>query len=148
MIRIWDWRRLVVPLSYFIEQPFQNWTRENAALIGTVMIYLDHSADIPAIRAKAREIAEASPLWDRDVFAVQVTDFRERVIEVRILVSARNGPRTFDLRCDMREALIDWIKREMPHALPRTRAEIDGLEPHAQAGTPDQSTPPHAPTPR
>ncbi|KEP70888.1 mechanosensitive ion channel protein MscS [Thioclava dalianensis] len=148
VIRIWDWRRLVVPLSYFIEQPFQNWTRESAALIGTVMIYLDHSADIPAIRAKAREIAEASPLWDRDVFAVQVTDFRERVIEVRILVSARNGPRTFDLRCDMREALIDWIKREMPHALPRTRAEIDGLEPHAQARTPDQSPPPHDPAPR
>ncbi|TMV92608.1 mechanosensitive ion channel [Thioclava sp. BHET1] len=148
VIRIWDWRRLVVPLSYFIEQPFQNWTRENAALIGTVMIYLDHSADIPAIRAKAREIAEASPLWDRDVFAVQVTDFRERVIEVRILVSARNGPRTFDLRCDMREALIDWIKRDMPHALPRTRAEIDGLEPGAPSEMRDQPLQPRDPSPR
>ncbi|KEO56101.1 mechanosensitive ion channel family protein [Thioclava pacifica] len=128
VIRVWDWRRLVVPLSYFIEQPFQNWTRESAELIGTVMIYLDHTADIAAIRAKAREITEADPLWDGKVFAVQVTDFRERVMEVRILASARNGPRTYDLRCNIREQLISWLQAEMPSALPRTRAELTSAE--------------------
>ncbi|OWY11969.1 mechanosensitive ion channel protein MscS [Thioclava sp. JM3] len=128
VIRVWDWRRLVVPLSYFIEQPFQNWTRESAELIGTVMIYLDHTADIAAIRAKAEEIARADPLWDGKVFALQVTDFRERVMEVRILASARNGPRTFDLRCHIREELVAWIQAEMPHALPRTRADLSPAE--------------------
>lgn len=146
VIRIWDWRRLVVPLSYFIERPFQNWTRESADLIGTVMLYLDHSADIEAIRARAREITEASSLWDGKVFAVQVTDFRERVMEVRVLVSARNGGRTFDLRCEMREKLIAWIQAEMPHALPRTRAEISPDE-AALLAAPDPSGP-TAPPPR
>ena len=124
VIRLWDWRRLIVPLSYFIEQPFQNWTRESAELIGTVMIYLDHSADIPAIRAKGAEIVAANKLWDGKVYAVQVTDFRERELELRVLVSARSAPRVFDLRCEMREALISWIQAEMPGALPRTRGEV------------------------
>ncbi len=124
VIKLWDWRRLVVPLSYFIEQPFQNWTRESAELIGTVMIYLDHSADIAAIRAKGAEIVAANKLWDGKVYAVQVTDFRERELELRVLVSARSAPKVFDLRCEMREALIGWIQAEMPGALPRTRAEI------------------------
>lgn len=124
VIRLWDWRRLIVPLSYFIEQPFQNWTRESAELIGTVMIYLDHSADIAAIRAKGAEIVAANKLWDGKVYAVQVTDFRERELELRVLVSARSAPRVFDLRCEMREALISWIQAEMPGALPRTRAEV------------------------
>lgn len=124
VIRLWDWRRLIVPLSYFIEQPFQNWTRESAELIGTVMLYLDHSADIPAIRAKGAEIVAANKLWDGKVYAVQVTDFRERELELRVLVSARSAPRVFDLRCEMREALISWIQAEMPGALPRTRAEV------------------------
>ncbi|MFT6531387.1 MAG: hypothetical protein ACJASC_000922 [Limimaricola cinnabarinus] len=124
VIRIWDWRRMIVPLSYFIEQPFQNWTRENSQLIGTVLIYLDHSAPVDRIRDKAREIAEASTLWDRDVFNLAVTDFRERVMEVRLLVSARNAPRAFDLRCEMRERLVAWIQAEIPHALPRTREEL------------------------
>ncbi|MCP1167791.1 mechanosensitive ion channel family protein [Limimaricola litoreus] len=124
VIRIWDWRRMIVPLSYFIEQPFQNWTRESSQLIGTVMIYLDHSAPVDRIRDKAREIAEASTLWDGGVFNLAVTDFRERVMEVRVLVSARNAPRAFDLRCEMREKLVAWIQAEIPHALPRTREEL------------------------
>lgn len=128
VIRVWDWRRLVVPLSYFIEQPFQNWTRESAELIGTVMLYLDHTADVAAIRERAEAITKADPLWDGKVFAVQVTDFRERVMEVRILASARNGPRTYDLRCNIREKLIGWLQSEMPHALPRTRAELSPAE--------------------
>ena len=124
VIKIWDWRRLVVPLSYFIEKPFQNWTRDSAELIGTVMLYLDHSAPVEQIRAKGQEIAAASPLWDGNVYNLAVTDFRERVMEVRVLISARNAPRAFDLRCEMREKLIGWIQAELPGALPRTREEV------------------------
>ena len=124
VIKIWDWRRLIVPLGYFIDNPFQNWTRESASLIGAVTIYLDHTADIERLRGEATRIVEASRLWDRNVFVVQVTDFRERVMEVRILASARSSPIAFDLRCELREKLVAWLQREMPGALPRTRGEI------------------------
>lgn len=123
VVKLWDWRRMILPLSYFIEKPFQNWTREGAALIGTVMIYLDYSVPVDVVRRKVEEIAAASKLWDRQVVAVQVTDFRENVMEVRILVSANNAPKTFDLRCEVREKLIDFIQREYPHGLPKVRAE-------------------------
>lgn len=124
VVRIWDWRRLILPLSYFIEKPFQNWTRESAALIGTVMIYLDYGVPVSAIRNKVEEIAAASKLWDHQVVNVAVTDFKERTMEIRILVSASNSGRTFDLRCEVREKLIDFIQREYPEALPLTRFEL------------------------
>lgn len=124
VVRLWDWRRLIVPLSYFIEKPFQNWTRETANLIGTVLIYLDYSAPVDAIRDAAQRIAQQSKLWDGDVFNVAVTDFREDVMEVRVLVSARSAGRAFDLRCEMREQLITFIQGEYPHSLPLTRAEV------------------------
>jgi small-conductance mechanosensitive channel len=124
VIRIWDWRRLVVPLNYFLENPFQNWTKEGAELIGSVMLYLDHSVPMDALRAKAREVVEASPLWDRNVFAVQVTDAKERTIEVRILVSAPDSGKAFDLRCDVREKLIAFLRESHPQALPRLRTEL------------------------
>ncbi|MBY6005871.1 mechanosensitive ion channel family protein [Salipiger bermudensis] len=128
VIKIWDWRRLVVPLSYFIEQPFQNWTRDSSSLIGGVLLYLDHCADIKRLRAKTEEVCRNSALWDGNVCHVQVNDFRERVMEVRVLASARNAPRTYDLRCEIREELITWIQKEMPEALPRTRetVSVDG----------------------
>ena len=128
VIKIWDWRRLVVPLSYFIEQPFQNWTRDSSSLIGGVLLYLDHCADIKRLRAKTEEVCRNSALWDGNVCHVQVNDFRERVMEVRVLASARNAPRTYDLRCEIREELITWIQQEMPEALPRTRetVSVDG----------------------
>jgi small-conductance mechanosensitive channel len=122
---------MILPLSYFIENPFQNWTRESSALIGTVMIYLDYSIPVPVIRAKVEEIAAASKLWDRRVVAVQVTDFRETVMEIRILVSASNAPKTFDVRCEMREKIIEFVQREYPASLPRIRAE----SPDAVVGT-------------
>jgi small-conductance mechanosensitive channel len=129
VVKLWDWRRLILPLGYFIEQPFQNWTREGAALIGTVMIYLDYTVPVAAIRRKVEEIAANSPLWDGQVVNVAVTDFRENVAEIRILVSAADGGRTFDLRCEVREKLIDYIQREYPQALPKVRAQSpDGQE--------------------
>lgn len=129
VVKLWDWRRLILPLGYFIEKPFQNWTREGAALIGTVMIYLDYTVPVAAIRRKVEEIAANSPLWDGQVVNVAVTDFRENVAEIRILVSAADGGRTFDLRCEVREKLIDYIQREYPQALPKVRAQSpDGQE--------------------
>lgn len=125
VVRIWDWRRIILPLSYFIEHPFQNWTRDSAELIGTVMLYLDYSVPVARVRAKAEEIARASPLWNGKVLNVAVTDLRARDLEIRVLVSASNAGRTFDLRCAMREQLIDWLQREYPTALPRTRADLN-----------------------
>jgi len=126
VVRIWDLRRMVLPLSYFIEKPFQNWTREGAALIGSVMIYLDYAVPIEALRAKAQEITRSSPLWDGKVFALQVTDFRERVMEVRIIVGARNSGDAFDLRCLIREQVVGWLLENHPESLPRIRTELDG----------------------
>jgi small-conductance mechanosensitive channel len=123
VVKLWDWRRLILPLGYFIEKPFQNWTREGAALIGTVMIYLDYTIPVADVRRKVEEIAAASPLWDRQVVNVAVTDFRENVMEVRILVSASDAGKAFDLRCEVREKLIAFIQQDYPASLPKVRAE-------------------------
>lgn len=134
VVKLWDWRRLILPLGYFIEKPFQNWTREGAALIGTVMIYLDYTVPVDDIRRKVEEIAASSKLWDRQVVNVAVTDFRENVMEIRILVSAADGGRAFDLRCEVREKLIDYIQRTYPDALPKVRAQgFDAPSAHASA---------------
>ncbi len=135
VVKLWDWRRMILPLGYFIEHPFQNWTRESSALIGTVMIYLDYSVPVSVIRAKAEEIAAASSLWDHRVINVAVTDFRDTVMEIRILVSASNAGRTFDVRCEMREKLIDFIQRDYPTALPQIRLDAAGAA-ASQAETP------------
>ena len=127
VIRIWDWRRLVLPLSYFIEKPFQNWTREGAALIGTVMIYLDYTVPVEALRRKVVEIAKASPLWDGKVVNVQVTDFKESSMEIRILVSAATSGRTFDLRCEVREKLVAYLQTEYPQSLPQMRMKLETI---------------------
>ena len=124
VVRIWDLRRLIVPLGYFIETPFQNWTRESASLIGSVMLYLDHAADIPAIRARAEQVVRGSANWDGATVSCAVTDIRERVIEVRILGSARNAGRAFDLRCEIREQMLAWLRTDQPQALPRTRETV------------------------
>ena len=121
VVRLWDWRRMVLPLSYFIQTPFQNWTRESAALIGTAMLYVDHAAPIDRLRAKLEEIAKASPLWDGKVVGLQVTDVTAQVLELRCLVSARNAPKTFDLRCEVREKMMAFLAAELPEALPRQR---------------------------
>ncbi|HWL82893.1 MAG TPA: mechanosensitive ion channel family protein [Roseomonas sp.] len=127
VVRLWDWRRMVLPLSYFMEHPFQNWTRESSSLIGTVMLYVDYAAPVEAMRRKLEEVARASKLWDRRVVNLQVTDFRPNVMEVRMLVSATSAGRAFDLRCEVREKMIAWLQAEYPGALPRQRAEIDRL---------------------
>ncbi|KMO43141.1 mechanosensitive ion channel protein MscS [Methylobacterium variabile] len=134
VVRLWDWRRLVLPLTYFIQKPFQNWTREGASLIGSVFLYVDHTAPVDAMRRKLGEIAAKSALWDRNVVNLQVSDAKETVIEVRMLVSARNAPQAWDLRCEVREKMITFLQTEHPGALPRHRSEWiqpDGVLPAA-----------------
>jgi small-conductance mechanosensitive channel len=123
VIRIWDLRRLIVPLTYFIEKPFQNWTREGSAILGAVILYLDYRTPIDAIREQAKLIVEASPEWDRKVVNVQVTDTKEYTIEVRILVSSNTAGQAWNLRCEVREKIIAFLQREHPEALPRRRQE-------------------------
>ncbi len=128
VIRLWDLRRLIVPLSYFIEKPFQNWTRNSAEIIGSVMLYVDHTVPVPRVRERLQEIVEQSPLWDRKVVNLQVTDSKPDVVELRALVSARSSPRVWDLRCEVREKLIAFLQADYPGALPKLRAEMREVE--------------------
>lgn len=117
VVRLWDWRRLVVPLTYFIQTPFQNWTRETASLIGTAMLHVSHAAPVAAMRAKLEEICKESQLWDGRVVNLAVTDLSAKTMEVRCLASAYNAPKTFDLRCEIREKMIAWLQETHPAAL-------------------------------
>ncbi len=124
VVRIWDERRMVVPLTWFIEHPFQNWTRRSADLLGTAFLWLDYRAPIAAIRAELERICADQALWDGRVCVTQVTETTEHTLQVRLLVSARNSGDAFDLRCIVRERMLDFLAREHPQALPRTRAEL------------------------
>jgi small-conductance mechanosensitive channel len=124
VVRLWDWRRLVLPLTYFIQKPFQNWTREGSSLIGSVFLYLDHTAPFEAMREELGRIVRRSRLWDGRVVNLQVSDAREAVVEVRLLVSARNAPQAWDFRCEVREAMIAFLRDHHPEALPRRRTEL------------------------
>jgi small-conductance mechanosensitive channel len=124
VIKLWDWRRMVVPLSYFIEKPFQNWTRETSAIIGSVFLYVDYTVPVDRLREKLMEIARASPLWDGRVVVLQVSDAKDHTVELRALLSARSAPAAWDLRCEAREKLITYLQEEYPDALPRARQEF------------------------
>ncbi len=123
VIKLWDERRLVVPVSKFLEESFQNWTRETSQLLGSVFWQLDPSADIPRLRAHLETVVTANPRWDKRFFNLQVTDMKADAIEVRALVTAKDAAIAFDLRCDVREAMLAYIRQEMPEALPRRRYE-------------------------
>jgi small-conductance mechanosensitive channel len=123
VLRLWDLRRMIVPLTYFIEKPFQNWTRESSSLIGTVLLKVDYTTPVDALRAKAEEIAKASPLWDGKLIKVQVTDADNTAMEVRVLATARSSGDAFELRCTLREQLIAYLRSEFPSALPHQRQE-------------------------
>lgn len=125
VVSIWDLRRLVLPITYFIEKPFQNWTRTSADILGTVFIHVDYSAPLDELRAELTRILEASPLWDRKVAVLQVTDAKERTLEVRALASARDASAAWDLRCEVREKLIAYLQKNHPGSLPRLRARME-----------------------
>lgn len=125
VVRIWDLRRLVVPITHFIERPFQNWTRASAEILGTVFLYVDYTVPIEAIRAELRRILEGSEFWDRKVCGLQVTNTSERTIELRALMSAGDASLAWNLRCHVREKLVEFIQTNYPHALPRLRTEFE-----------------------
>jgi small-conductance mechanosensitive channel len=134
VIRLWDWRRMVVPLSYFIERPFQNWTRDTQSLIGTIILHVDYGADVPRIRRRLEEIARECRLWDGAVVNLQVVDTNPHTIELRALVSARTAPQSWDLRCEVREKLVAYLREEMPEAFPRERREFSHANPDFGGG--------------
>jgi small-conductance mechanosensitive channel len=121
VVRIWDLRRLVLPLNYFIEKPFQNWTRTSADILGTVFLYVDYTLPVDRLRQQLQALLASNPLWDGQTGTLQVTNSTERSMEVRAVVSARNSSDAWDLRCWVREELIAFIQREYPHCLPQAR---------------------------
>lgn len=125
VVRIWDLRRLVVPINYFIDKPFQNWTRSSSEILGTVFLYVDYGIPVERIRHELERLVRTTPLWDGKVCGVQVTECREHVLELRMLVSAASAGEAWDLRCLLREAMVAYIKREFPESLPRFRAEMN-----------------------
>jgi len=144
VVCIWDQRRLVVPVTWFLHQPFQNWTRTTAELLGTVLFYVDYGVDVAALRAELQQLLAASPLWDGRAWGLQVTNATERCLELRALMSAADASRAWELRCDMREKLLIWLQRHHPEQLPRLRAEVGSRAslspPPAESETP--ATPP------
>lgn len=125
VVRIWDLRRLVVPISYFIEKPFQNWTRVSAEILGTVFLHADYTAPVDKIRDELTRILEGSPSWDKKVNCLQVTDAKEHTVEIRALMSAVDSPTAWNLRCEVREKLLTFLQKNFPESLPRTRVEFE-----------------------
>jgi small-conductance mechanosensitive channel len=130
VLRIWDERRLIIPLQWLIENPFQNWTRTSSQILGTVFLWVDYGLPLAPLRAELDRIVHAAPEWDKRVVVLQVTDADEKTMQLRILVSSRNSGLNFDLRCRVREALIDFLRRDYPEYLPRIRIETDSGPQH------------------
>jgi len=125
VVRIWDDRRLVVPLQYFIEKPFQNWTRRNSSIIGSVFFWVDYAMPLEPLREELRRLCKEVPeLWDGRVIVLQVTDTSEKSVQLRVLVSSPDSSRNWDLRCHLRENLIGFVQRQYPHCLPQLRADL------------------------
>ena len=125
VVRIWDKRRLVLPTSYFLEKPFQNWTRTTADILGTVFIYTDYTISVETLRGELSRLLKDCELWDKKVNVIQVTDSKENYMEIRILVSAQNSPAAWDLRVYIREKMIEFIQKNYPESLPKTRVNIE-----------------------
>ena len=129
VIRIWDERRLVVPVSRFLEQSFQNWTRETSQLMGSVFWHVDPATDVERMRETLGQLVRAHPLWDGRFYNLAVTDMKPEAIEVRALMTAKDAAQAFDLRADVREQMLTWLRQEMPEALPRRRLMVDPAQP-------------------
>ncbi|MBI4660755.1 MAG: mechanosensitive ion channel [Verrucomicrobia bacterium] len=128
VVRIWDERRLIVPLSHFIEKPFQNWTRVSADLLGSVFVWADYSLPLAELRPAVQRIVESCKTWDRRFWNLQVTDATDRAMQLRVLATASDASSAWALRCEIREKLISFIQQKFPQCLPRVRAEVAGVE--------------------
>ncbi len=126
IVQTWDKRRLVMPLTYFIEKPFQNWTRTGSELLGTVFLYTDYMAPVEEIRRELERVVRASSRWDGKVWNLQVTDTKDRMLELRCMVSAVDSSTLWDLRVEVREKMIQFLQNNHPRSLPVMRAEIGG----------------------
>lgn len=126
VVRIWDERRLIVPLQWFIENPFQNWTRRTSSILGTVFFWVDYQVPMEALRAELDRLIDQAPpaLWDGRVKVLQVTDATDRCLQIRILASSVDSSKSFDLRCYIRENMVAFVGRNYPEALPRLRTEF------------------------
>lgn len=125
VVRIWDLRRLVLPVSYFLEKPFENWTRVSANILGTVFLYTDYTIPVEAVREEFQRILKSSDKWDGEVWNLVVTNASEKTVELRALMSARDSGTAWDLRCEVREKLVSFIREKYPDSLPRLRAELE-----------------------
>jgi small-conductance mechanosensitive channel len=121
VLKIWDLRRLIIPLSYFIENSFANWTRESADILGTAFLYVDYSIPVEALREQLNIVVKDAPQWDRKVCGLQVTNLSEHTMEIRCLVSSPDSGSSFDLRCLVREKMTAWIQQNYPNTFPITR---------------------------
>ncbi|TCK43503.1 small-conductance mechanosensitive channel [Paraburkholderia sp. BL8N3] len=135
-IRIWDQRRLIVPLQWFIENPFTNWTRNSSQIIGTVFFYVDYRMPLAPLREELQRILEHAPEWDGRVQVLQVTDATERSMQLRVLVSSFDSGLNWDLRCRVREGLLNFAQATYPHYLPRTRADLSTEKEHVDFAPP------------
>ena len=124
VVKIWDQRRLVLPISYFVTTPFQNWTKTSADIWGTVFFYVDYMMPIDAMRDELSRILKESPDWDGKISSVQVVDTSDKTMKVRVLMSSKDSSAAWDLRCHVREKMISFLQKEYPQYLPRLRTEI------------------------
>ncbi|HMN82247.1 MAG TPA: mechanosensitive ion channel [Burkholderiaceae bacterium] len=135
VLRIWDDRRLILPLSYFIERPFQNWTRHTSQLLGSLFLYVDYRTPLAPLRAELERVIREAPDWDGRFFNLQVTDLTERTMQLRILCTAASSSQAFDLRCHLRERMIDFMQRRYPQYLPQVRLAGEARDGESSAGT-------------
>ena len=125
VVRIWDLRRLVLPISYFIEKPFQNWTRKSADILGAVYLYVDYSVPVGAIREELERILKKSSHWDGKVWRLHVTDATEKSLQIRAIMSAPDAGTAWELRCEVREKLVEFMQKNYPEHLPKFRISMD-----------------------
>jgi small-conductance mechanosensitive channel len=128
VVHIWDDRRMVLPLSYFIQKPFQNWTRSSAYLLGSIFVSVDYSFPVDEARLALKAIVESNPLWDKRFWNLQVSDATEKTMQLRILATAADSSKCWDLRCKIREDFIAYIKTHHAHCLPRSRSEWENSD--------------------
>ncbi len=127
-VRTWDLRRLIVPITYFVEKPFQNWSRKSDEILGTILLYLDYQVPLGELREELKRLVEQNRHWDHRVCGLQVTDTKPHMIEVRVLVSSVNAENNFDLRCEVREGLVEFLRSRFPESLPRIRIATEALD--------------------
>ena len=131
VVKIWDQRRLIVPLNHFIEHPFQNWTRTDAEILGTVYLYVDYTVPVEAVRQELHRLLQASEKWDGRAWGLVVTNATDRALQLRALMSAADASAAWDLRCEVRERLIEYVQEHHPGGLPRIRAEMEATPGHS-----------------